>query len=72
MAISIKPEMAYNYDKMSTSNWIDQNEIYDWKSNMHYEWYYFITDEAMSSGGATMTVKGNAISGIIYLQISMW
>ena len=62
MAIHKKGNMAYNYDKMSDSSWIDQSEIYDWKSNMHYEWYFFITDEAMASGGATMTVKGNALN----------
>ena len=38
---------------MDLSGWQNLTEIYDWKSVMHYEWWYFL-----ESGDATMTVKG--------------
>ena len=42
----IKTDMAHNYDKMPTTNWNDLGGIYDWKPNMHYEYWYYWTDAA--------------------------
>merc|ERR1719361_188923 len=36
---------------------LGHSEIYDWKSNMHYQYYYFRTPEAQSANLPTMTVK---------------
>ena len=55
----IKTDMAHNYDKMPTTNWNDLGGIYDWKSNMHYEYWYFWTDAAAAQNLPTMTVRAN-------------
>ena len=54
---NVLPLYRYNFDKMRSTQWDDQGEVYDFKSVMHYDGDAFLTDDAWEKGLSSMTYK---------------
>jgi len=54
---NVLPLYRYNFDKMRSTQWDDQGEVYDFASVMHYDGDAFLTDAAYEKGLSSMTYK---------------